>query len=39
MLYDNKPLESIPVCPLRWEKRWDPEQVFCLRRSVVQPRE
>ena len=36
MLYDNKPLESIPVTPVRWEKRWEPEQVFCLHRFVFE---
>lgn len=35
MLYDNKPLESVPVTPVRWEKRWEPEQVFRLQRLVV----
>ncbi|XP_068683205.1 arpin-like [Montipora foliosa] len=33
MLYDNKPLESIPVTPVRWEKHWEPGQVFCLHSS------
>ena len=32
MLYDNKPLDSVPVSPLRWEKRWEPEQIFRLQR-------
>lgn len=34
MLYDNKPLESIPVSPVRWEKRWEPEQVFRLQSTA-----
>ncbi|KAL9953908.1 hypothetical protein ACROYT_G041381 [Oculina patagonica] len=33
MLYDNKPLESVPVTPVRWEKRWEPEQLFRLQRT------
>ncbi|XP_020623563.1 arpin-like [Orbicella faveolata] len=32
MLYDNKPLESIPVTPVRWEKRWEPEELFRSQR-------
>ena len=28
MLYDNKPLESVPVIPVTWEKEWKPEEVF-----------
>ena len=34
MLYDNKPLESIPVTPVRWEKRWEPEMHFRSQRLV-----
>ena len=34
MLYDNKPLESIPVTPVRWEKRWEPEMLFRSQRLV-----
>ena len=28
MLYDNKPLESIPVTAVQWESAWNPQQVF-----------
>lgn len=34
MLYDNRPLESIPVTPIRWEKRWEPEELFRWQRFV-----
>ena len=34
MLYDNKPLQSIPVSPVRWEKGWEPDKVFRLHRFV-----
>lgn len=34
MLYDNKPLESIPVTPVLWEKRWEPDQLFRSQRLV-----
>lgn len=32
LLYDNKPLDSVPVSPVRWEKGWEPEQIFRLQR-------
>ncbi|KXJ17500.1 Arpin [Exaiptasia diaphana] len=28
MLYDNKPLESIPVTPVQWETPWNAENIF-----------
>lgn len=34
MLYDNKPLESIPVTPVRWERRWEPDELFRSQRLV-----
>ena len=35
MLYDNKPLESVPVIPVRWEKEWKPEEVLRMSGYVT----
>lgn len=32
MLYDNKPLESVPVTAVQWETPWSAENVFKFAR-------